>query len=132
MDCSSCLPTPREAMSFDAGDAVGDELRDTLDAPEVIQLDVLEHHRDAKLALQLDQELDEHHRIERGSLEQISVRRGHIHLQLVAEDSPDPGVQGTRVSHRGSPCAPTSTGRAGELRWSCVAPTFIGAGSCYP
>src|SRR5213593_889818 len=83
--------------------AVGHELRDPLDGPEMVELDVFERHRDPELALQVQQEIDEHHRIEHGGLEQIRVHGRHVQLQLVPEDLTDPGFQRPRFGHSGCP-----------------------------
>src|SRR5882724_1118261 len=122
------VPTAPGGRVLGPGDAVGHELRDPLDGPEMVELDVFERHRDPELALQVQQEIDEHHRIERGGLEQIRVHGRHVQLQLVPEDLTDPGFQRARFGHRGCPLR--SDAERPDRRRSYGWPSSVGW--CYP
>src|SRR5438093_9176477 len=82
-----------------------DETGDLLDRSEVVHRDVAERDLDPELRLELGEELDEGHRIERSRVEQIGVRRGYFEVQPFGEQRRELPPQIVRLAHLRSLCA---------------------------
>src|SRR5262245_8595996 len=66
------------------------ESRNSLECPEVVEVEVVDLDSHAELLFELKQQLDELERIENAGLEEIGVRRRHVDMKALDEQGAEP------------------------------------------
>src|SRR5687768_16080108 len=87
-----------------------DQPRDPRQAAQVVEIDALELDAQLELVLDMQEQLDDLHRVEQPALQQVRIRAGHLDVQLVEKKPIQPGYHAHTVTVR----SPEGSGRGAD------------------